>query len=297
MNTRCPKCNTGYAIDPDALLKANCLAHCYRCGALFAVVDGHAAEIETDDIELMISAVRLDQRSEVSAPRPHVPVKPDTADAPAPPARPTSPVATPITPPPPEAPREPAEAPEVSLPFEVPDDLEPLEPSDEAMLRIEDTLQERRSHRGRIYALLALLLVAAIGLQLSWQYRIALLDRFPQLEMLCEHITCRPRSARLPDQMRVLQRDIQPTDNVSGSLTLSARMRNDADIAQPYPDIQLSLLDTNGGVLVRRRLSPAEYRFPPPPDGAVIEPGEVVTIAVDFKDPGYAATSFMIDFL
>ena len=50
MSTRCPKCDTQYRVDEDMLLKANCLAHCYRCGALFTVIGKHAAEIETADI-------------------------------------------------------------------------------------------------------------------------------------------------------------------------------------------------------------------------------------------------------
>jgi hypothetical protein len=75
------------------------------------------------------------------------------------------------------------------------------------------------------------------------------------------------------------------------------RVRNEAETAQPLPDIQLSLLDTNGSVMIRRRLAPGEYMFPPPPKDRLVAAGEVVTIDLDFKDPGYLATGFTIDFL
>ena len=88
-----------------------------------------------------------------------------------------------------------------------------------------------------------------------------------------------------------------PTADTPGSLTLNATIRNDAEYAQPLPDMQLSLLDTDGAVLVRRRLSPADYLFPPPPADRLVAPGEVFTISLDFADPGYLATGFMIDFL
>ena len=319
MSTRCPKCDTQYRVDEDMLLKANCLAHCYRCGALFTVIGKHAAEIETADIELMISALRLDQRSEIPASVPQAP----RPQAPRPQA------------PRPEAPRrevpglrEPDRAEDAAthkpstiersagtntspaasdnieddhqhteLPFEMPVDLEPLLPSPDAALDVEDTLYEKRSRRGLWYGLLTTCLLVALGLQLAWQHREELLARYPVLERLCEHVTCRPSVIRAPERFRILQRDIKPTANEPDSLTLTASFRNIASIAQVLPDIQLSLLDTDGSVLIRRRLSPADYLYPAPADQAAVAPGEVITIAVDFKDPGYVATGFIIDFL
>ncbi len=302
MSTRCPKCDTHFQVDAEALLKANCLAHCYRCGALFTVIGKHAAEIETADIELMISALRLDQRSEIPAPKPKVPGlrepdraadavdvavhKPTTIER----SERTTPTA-----PPQDSGR--AEQSPVELPFEMPVDLEPLLPSPDAALDVQDTLYEKRSRRGLWYGLLTACLLLALGLQLAWQQREDLLARFPVLEPLCEYVTCRPSVIRAPERFKILQRDIKPTTNEPDSLTLTASFRNVAAIAQVLPDIQLSLLDTNGSVLIRRRLSPSDYLYPAPADQAVVAPGEVITIAIDFRDPGYAATGFIIDFL
>lgn len=182
------------------------------------------------------------------------------------------------------------------LPFKVPKDLPTIEPSDEAALDVTQTLYEKRSFRGFFYGLFALLLAGSVALQLAWQYRLDLLTRFPQLEVVCERLPCRPTLVHEPDAFRVLQRDMLATANEPGSLTLTATIRNAAEAAQALPEIQLSLLDNNGAAVVRRRLVPAEYLYPPPADDATLAAGEVFTIAIDFNDPGQLATGFAIDF-
>lgn len=183
------------------------------------------------------------------------------------------------------------------IPAELSAELPPLKASTEAALDVFDTLYEKKSRFAGLYVLLAIVLVIAFALQLAWQNRELLLRQFPQLDPLCSYIECRPSLVHAPDKFIIVYRDIQPTENVANSLTLNARIRNDADTAQPLPDIQLSLMDTNGMVLVRRRLTPREYLYPPPPKDRVIHAGEVITISLDFEDPGYQATGFAIDFL
>lgn len=189
------------------------------------------------------------------------------------------------------------ELPAAELPFDVPDNLDPLKPSEDAMLDVADTLYEKRSHRGLIYGLVATLLLTAFGLQLAWQQRELLLDRFPWLSPVCAYLPCRPTMVRAPELLRVLERDIQPATNQPGALSLQATVLNEAALPQPLPDLQLSLVDNIGRVLIRRRLAPDEYMFPPPPGNRLIDPGEVFTITLDFRDPGYNATGFVIDFL
>ena len=191
----------------------------------------------------------------------------------------------------------PAGADESPVPFEIPNDLEPLQPSPDAALDVEQTLFEKPSRRGAIYTTVALLLAVSLGLQFAWQNREALVERFPQLQPLCDRLACIETTVIEPSAFRILQREMRPADNQPDSLNLSARFRNDAGAAQPLPDIQLSLLNNNGDVLIRRRLAPRDYLFPPPPADRLIAPGEVLTISIDFKDPGYLATGFVIDFL
>ncbi|MBT8430343.1 MAG: zinc-ribbon domain-containing protein [Gammaproteobacteria bacterium] len=335
MKTRCPTCKTRYEIDPGALLEADGLARCFRCGTVFETVAEDAVTPDVTYTSPVQSAVTLDEQSELSRggaseqqekeATPETPAEEKVSEPNEP-----EPVADeanePILPTSVEdllaqahatesTPAEETESRSASstegqavenlaeksetkeLPFAVPEDLEPLEPSPDVALGVADTLYEKKSHRGLFYGLLVILLVAGLGLQMGWQKRKELLAQYPILQPLCERIECIPKVIHAPKKISILQRDIRPTSNVPDSLTLSAQMRNDADTAQPLPDIQLSLVDNNGAVLIRRRLSAADYLFPTPPSGKVMAPGEVITITLDFKDPGSQASGFLIDFL
>jgi hypothetical protein len=244
-------------VEPDSLLRVDGRALCFRCGSLFDALAEELIEADARDGTPTRPIVILNQRS--------------------------------------LAPGESANQID-GLPFEVPDDLPPLQPTDNA-LDITEALRGKKSSRNLWYGVIVVLLTLAMGLQLAWQYRRELLQRFPALEVLCSHVECREDVIHAPEQFRILGRDIRPTSNEPGSLTLSARVRNDAQLAQAFPDLQLSLLDNKGNVLIRRRLSPGDYMFPSPSIAQRLAPGEVFTIELDFEDPGDAVTSFVIDFL
>ena len=191
----------------------------------------------------------------------------------------------------------PVEGRQVDVPFDVPDNLPTLQADPNASLDAEELLKTGSRRSVWLSGLLAVVLIVGLGLQLSWQYRDSLFAHYPQLAVVCEHVQCQPDIVHEPERFRVLQRAIKASDNLPGSLTLSVAFRNDATIGQRYPDLHLSLLDNNGSVLIRRRLAPADYLFPTPAEAAIIAPGEVVTFSLDFEDPGYQATGFVIDFL
>ena len=325
MKTRCPTCKTRYDIDPEALLEADGLARCFRCGTVFEMVPEGSIEPNIIDMPTERPAFETDEDSvfledletDASAPVAHNAddsvvvrsVSSEQADIRQQPE--TNPTATetadtienaadagdelPFSGPHDLEPAD-ANAPSDDLPFSVPQDLEPIEPSPDDVQDIAAGLHEKRSWRGFVYGLIALLLLAGIGMQLAWQQRETLLAQYPILEPLCAHLECVPQIIRAPEKIRILQRDISPTAGEPDSLTLRVSMRNDADVAQPLPDLQLSLVNNDGGVLIRRRLSPSDYLGEAPPPKDIMAAGEVVTITLDFKDPGYEASGFVIDF-
>lgn len=264
MITRCPGCGTRYQIDTRALVNSDGLAQCLRCDTVFDVTSEQARDAGDVTPHMAAHVLQLDAASEIG--RGSEAAIDDRAPA------------------------------ERELPFEMPENLVPLEASTDGAIDVADTLYEKPSHRGLIYGVIAVLLLLALGTQLAWQYRTELLESFPQLGFVCEHIRCQPEVIHDPRSYQVMQREIRPTENVPGSLTLNATIRNDASIAQHLPDIQLSLIDSNGSVLIRRRLAPDDYLFPRPPDGLLVEPGEVFTIGIDFEDPGHVASGFSIEF-
>lgn len=266
MKTRCPDCGAPYHIEPELLLGSDGRARCYRCGAVFDVALRAKKAEATPKGTAAPLLVRADEAQDEPPPDGAAPAPQDSAE------------------------------PAKELPFGVPENLEPLQVSREAALDVSDTLYEKRSRRGLVYGWLAALLLLGLGLQLAWQYRQQLLADYPFLAPVCEHLPCFDPVTHEPDRFRVMQRAIRPAANQPGALTLDAAIRNDAHAAQALPDIQLSLVDIEGKVLIRRSLSPRDYLFPPPEPGTLVAPGEVITIVVDFKDPGSRATGFLIDF-
>ena len=257
MKVVCPRCNAGYVVLQDDVDKASGLATCSQCNTPFDVVAGRELLPGSFDHTKLL---RLEST--------------DFSDAP---------------------PVEPEEV--VPPPFDVPDDLPPLEVEHDVDLEISTQARPTRRVLRILATISAMLLAAGLLVQLGWGYRDYLLAQYPALEPVCEFIPCRAEVGRDTTALRVLQRNITRTENAPESLTLRIRFTNAATFAQPYPDIQLSLLDNGGNPVVRRRLDPGEYMIPTPSQDSRIAPGEVVTISVDFVDPGYLATGFVIDFL
>mgnify|MGYP001824835218 CR=1 FL=1 len=229
MKTRCPTCKTRYDIPPQALLEADGLARCFRCGTVFETVSedagtpgvihaGHIEDTPTLEVQPQVTedndwkpqdsgAVRVPPSEHADealtlAPE-NAPDDQTSAHADQAPAETEAPDNDctdqegnlPPAPPKDEpVPLEPSESPADTLPFVIPENLEPLEPSPEAALDISDTLYEKKSYRGLYYGLAVFVLAAGLGLQLAWQHRKDLVKEYPVLQPLCEYIECLPLS-------------------------------------------------------------------------------------------------------
>ena len=197
MKTRCPTCKTRYDIDPEALLEADGLARCFRCGTVFEMVPEGSIEPNIIDMPTERPAFETDEDSvfledletDVSAPVAHNAddsvvvrsVSTEQADIRQQPE--TNPTATETA----DTIENAADAGD-ELPFAVPQDLEPIEPSPDDVQDIAATLHEKKSWRGFVYGLIAILLLAGIGMQLAWQQRKTLLEQYPILEPVCAYL-------------------------------------------------------------------------------------------------------------
>jgi hypothetical protein len=258
MTLRCPQCGTEYDLDQRAFTGPGRLACCHHCGSFFGLATGRVASIATLRAEAMADAVRLTDAHRRGAP-------PTTGDA----------------------------------EIEIPEDLAPL-PTVDATLSSAAPLPEQQRSQMLVnggYVLVALVLAAVFALQLAWLYHTELLQRFPGLTTLCEHLPCQPAPISAAEAFEVLQRDLGPSRRHPGALALNLSFRSTVRTSRPLPKVQLSLLDNRGEVLVRRRLSPDEYLSSPSTSATAAAPGEVTAFEVDFVDPGYRATGFAIDFL
>ena len=125
-------------------------------------------------------------------------------------------------------------------------------------------LDEEPAPRRRFgWALAALLALAAILAQLTYQYRteIAVLvpETRPHLAAACAKLGCELRLPRRPKQMAIESSDLQAEGRGDNVIVLNAVLRNQAPFAQEYPSLELTLTDERDEAVARRVLAPADY--------------------------------------
>lgn len=121
------------------------------------------------------------------------------------------------------------------------------------------------SHRW-LWVLGTLLLVLAAAGQSAYFLRNTIATYYPNLKPLlvqaCQHLKC---SIELPKQIEWIvidDSDMQEDLEHTGLMHLSSSLFNKASFVQAYPNIELTLTDTNDSAVLRRIFKPAEY-LPP----------------------------------
>lgn len=168
--------------------------------------------------------------------------------------------------------------------------LEPV--SDPAMQRIRRELygDEAAAQHSRLktslWALGCVLLALLASGQLIHHFRtdIALAQPAlkPLLEDVCARLGCTVPAPREPDKVSIEASELTPETGREPMLRLSALLRNNATFTQAWPNLELTLTDTNDRAVVRRVLAPAE--FLPPGAGAAgfeAQSEQPVTLLID----------------
>ncbi len=188
------------------------------------------------------------------------------------------------------------------LPFDLPDDLPELEPTEAAHGPLEESLgiRPQRPRPVLLWSLLILLLlVTGVG-QLLWFERERLMD-YPQghrlLAVACEIAGCRLPVIRAPERIRVISRSVTLHPSRQHALQLQLAFSNRAPADQPYPQILLSLFSDNEELVARRTFRPGEYLGLEQPPGGLLKSGQTVQVEIDLVDPGKDVTGFEFDFL
>jgi predicted Zn finger-like uncharacterized protein len=164
---------------------------------------------------------------------------------------------------------------------------------------------ERRRHRRAAterrwpWVVACLLLALLLGVQVVWAKRDVII-RDPVagswLRHTCTALHCTLPLVAAPDRLHLTASNVQKHPGTAGALMISAKVRNDAAFAQPYPVLTLTLSDAHGQRLAMRRLQPREYLD----DTAVLQrglaPGASTVLLLEVADPGEQATAFEFGF-
>ncbi|RQH01084.1 zinc-ribbon and DUF3426 domain-containing protein [Paraburkholderia dinghuensis] len=156
----------------------------------------------------------------------------------------------------------------------------------------------RRTGWRIIGSLFALVLLALLAAQLAWWLRETVMVYWPAskplYEQACQQLGCRVLPPRDIDGLQVQPSDLRQVDDPH-HLELKVPLRNHFNVALAFPAIELTLLDHQNNVVVRRVLWPQDYVTP----GTRIEAGlparTTQTMIVRLDTGNVVASNFRIE--
>ncbi len=267
MYTQCPHCNTLFRVHAEQLKVAHGRVRCCRCRGAFDALENLG-----------------------EAPPQHVaPAVPD--DTAPPPERAAAPASRQTT----------AEGPGAvdDLPFEVPENLPDIAATKTTVDDFPvDLTPPARHHLAWDLGILAL--IGLLFLQLAWINRTYLASH-PQghflLEKVCSLAPCSVPLRKNPDQIRILNREVNVLPDEHNAHQVRLIIANDAPFSQPFPLLQVELFTGDAKLLAQRRFTPPEYLPADVSADSLMAPGQTAELQLDLVDPGQSVTGYRFDFL
>lgn len=147
-------------------------------------------------------------------------------------------------------------------------------------------------------SLLALMLLALLAAQLAWWLRETVMVYWPGSQPLyveaCEQLGCRVQPPRDIDGLQVEPSDLRQVDDPH-HLELKVPLRNHFSVPLAYPAIELTLLDRQNNVVVRRVLWPQDYVPPGTRIDAGLPARTTQTMIVRLDTGSVVASNFRIE--
>ena len=156
-----------------------------------------------------------------------------------------------------------------------------------------------RTPRNWPWLLGSALLVLSLGGEIAWaNQRMWINDARLRswLDPLCVRLDCHLPLRRDAATLALLSRDIRPHPSVPGALIISATLRNDAQFAQPYPTVEITLSDLDEKRIAMRRFQPREYLSDSRAIAGGIAAGASTALVFEVADPGKNALAFEFKF-
>lgn len=145
--------------------------------------------------------------------------------------------------------------------------------------------------------LVALLLLLGLLAQLAWWQRETIMVDWPDSEALyaqaCEPLGCTVMPPHAIDGLQVEPSDLRQIDGPH-KLELKMPLRNRYNVALAYPAIELTLLDDQNNVAVRRVLWPQDYVKPGTPIAAGLPARTTQTMIVHLDTGNTVASNFRV---
>lgn len=280
--TTCTQCLARFRVTPQQLNARQGQVRCGRCGKVFSGFEALERVPDDDTGSRLLAASEAAQRAAPApVPVPEMDSAPEelpeleAVDAPGAAPAEAAHAQEPIAPQ--RAGRREASAPYATLaePF----DLEP---------------PRKRLSWGWSFGVFALLLVLAA--EVAYAFRTPLALRYPALrswlETACAEAGCSVAWSRDERLLKLQESELLEVPGRAGEISLAARIRNLAPVAQEYPHLELTLTDIGGQPAARRVLKPADYLGHAPGRDEVLAAGGEIAIQLRLATTGLKATGY-----
>lgn len=178
---------------------------------------------------------------------------------------------------------------ENDIPFQLRNDLERLQ-----------SPNQRRLHPLFSFSFIIILLALSFA-QIAYFRTHELVQLIPStrplLENFCKTVQCHYSGPRDTKQIQLLSRDVRLHPKEKNALLISAAMINNANFAQPYPDIHIRLSDISGNVVAERVFNAKTYMGKLSNPFLLMKSKTPVHINFEVVDPGKDAINFEFTFL
>jgi predicted Zn finger-like uncharacterized protein len=260
--TRCPQCQTVFRITTAQLKARDGMVRCGRCQHVFAA-DKHLMPRPAKNTE---KGTRPTSRRRATS------KKPAESKKTAPPLPMTSTAST--------APPFPAES---SQPATAPPSMTWLQP-----------VRTRTIYWVAGCMLLLLLLTAQTLIFYGYDSARRMPALRPVVELLCGPLPCRKLWPIDMRHMDLVETQVAPHPRFDKALRLKATLVNRAAAVQPYPLLEVSLIDSQGQLVARRIYRPREYLSKPEAIQSGLLPQVAVSIQLDITSPDTKTSGYEV---
>jgi predicted Zn finger-like uncharacterized protein len=144
------------------------------------------------------------------------------------------------------------------------------------------------------------LLVITLILQSTYFLRNEIARQFPPtkplLERACIPLKCTIDLAKNLDLITIGDSDMQEDDTYQSVIKFSSSLKNNANYPQAYPNIELTLTDTDDRPVIKKLITPKGYLVPKEKIKHGLDPHETATIKLSFRadDPSVASYRILL---
>ncbi|CAB3804205.1 hypothetical protein LMG28688_05934 [Paraburkholderia caffeinitolerans] len=167
-----------------------------------------------------------------------------------------------------------------------------------AVTREAPTRAKRHTSWRIVGVLIALALLATLAAQLAWWMRETVMVYWPAsqpyYQQACAQLGCQLRPPRDIDGLQVRPSDLRQVDDPH-HLELKVPLHNRFDVALAWPAMELTLLDRQNNIVLRRVLFPQDYAPPGTHIEAGMAPHITQTMIVRLDTGNVVASNFRIE--